>query len=194
MDTVAYSPLYLLGFYDQSQLRKIPIVERYRENSYQGTSLIVVYVFNQQLQIYNSKIVLRAKFEGLKHYMYEWPVTAVIVGSSIIWTFLLTVIVTSWYALSQSNAGNQRGDNHNYRLILKDTPAVESEQSASHSKVAPSEANTSLQSSERTTIDAVDSSVEVTSLGVTPLDLTDRIKDEPTIHRRRNPTAQQPST
>ena len=211
LDTLVYSPLYLIGLSDQSQTRNIELFKNYRENAYRPTSLITIDIDNPNLQIYEATIIFHAQFSGLKYFMYYWPITMAAFGVLLIWFLLGIMFSSSWLALSGGSSSSsvehssQTTPNLAHQRAQSDKSVPSGEKSSSHltdtpriagdEKLAEHEqscvVNPARHADKGSAGDNPDQNVS--NLGVTALDSSDMAKHNSSI-RRRSPVTEQAST
>lgn len=201
MDTIFYSPLYLLGWSEQSQNRNIELFKNYKENAYRPTALIAIDIDSPNLQIYEATLIFHAQFTGLMYFMYYWPITTAVIGIGMIWFLLGVMFSSSWLALTSSS--NEADTSPTASNTLKLEPASdtvsETMNASTEQKVAERELTlpSCLDSARRADNGADDNpTAPVSSLGVTDIDASGDIstKLNPSNIRRRNLTAEQPRT
>lgn len=209
MDTLVYSPLYLIGLSEQSQTRNIELFKNYKENAYRPTTLITIDIDNPNLQIYEASIIFHAQFSGLRYFMYYWPITTAAFGVFLIWFLLGIMFSSSWFALSGTSKTTSHSSQTSPSIARNDKSlpsGVKSSSQLTGTIGMPAgqelfERETTPQSREnpvgRTDKESGDNPSEnVSNLGVTAQDSSDTTctsKHNSPI-RRRNPTAEQAST
>ena len=187
MDTVVYSPFYLLGFSDQNQIRKIQLFNNYNENAYKPTTRITIDIDNVNIQIYSARLVLHVQLKGMRYYMYYWPIITALVSVAFIWGLTFGILSMSYLALKPSSRDGSEV-----------VPAPEAHETGEREGIpdeaalAPTVSEASLGSVERAPTQH-DNHTHVRVLGVTTLDASDMTSNEAVV-RRRNHQAEQPST
>lgn len=194
LDTLVYAPLYLLGFYDQNQLRRVQLFKGYKESAYTPTALMVVSIDNADVQVYDVTVAFSVQLYGLRYYMYHWRVCTAFVCTAFLWSIIFTAASSSWLALRITSKKLGKENELHHRPAPKAATAIaqQQEQSLPNDRLAPAKTHIRLKPANHATID-VDNHTGVTNLGVTPLDSSDMANHEGTVRRRNHP-AEQPST
>ena len=200
MDTLVYAPLYLVGYLEETQLRRIDLFRNYNENVFRPTSTIALEISNVDIQVYDAVLMINTNFYGLKYLMYQWPLTMAIVGAVAIFSMLLVVLCSSWLALAEaSKKTSSPSSSLSYQTDLKpalSTPGDQTSQPEEQRELTPLSRVQNSQASLRSVDhDAVstnmtaDKESPVASLGVTGSDPT--IDTEPISSSTHVPTVRQ---
>lgn len=188
LSTLAYSPLYLVGFLDESQVRRVELFGDYQENAYKPTALIVIDIDNPVLQLYEAKLELRVKFTGLKYFMFYWPVSTAVFCVSSIFFLLFSIIFCSWLTVADDSRPTGSIRNGHYESVIKPMSSTASSE-VKDSKSNPNpDGEPSNRNGIRSSAAEGDSSSEpVTSLGVADLDARDMqpATPIPTVRQRK---------
>ncbi|GJJ77753.1 seipin [Entomortierella parvispora] len=117
-------PLVLL-WSKEAQTIKVPVLERFLENSAHPVSQALVQISTGQLQIYKCTLNVDAHFQGLRYFMYYHRVSTAIVFMSlfVFWEIVFTVM--TWQLLN-SWFGHTTGDHQHHALTVQDPQLMES--------------------------------------------------------------------
>ncbi|KAJ3183658.1 Berardinelli-Seip congenital lipodystrophy 2 (seipin) [Gaertneriomyces sp. JEL0708] len=95
MRTIWRAMPLVLGFASESQTIEIPLLERFEENERLPTDHAILRLSSPDLQLYSSSLQIEANFQGLRFFMYHWPVTtaAVFVSFLMLWETMLMFVI-----------------------------------------------------------------------------------------------------
>ncbi|NP_001089882.1 uncharacterized protein LOC734949 [Xenopus laevis] len=96
METLASSPLLLLGFSEQKQSLEVELYPEYREDSYVPTVGAVIQVQSVRIEIYTAELRVHAYFTGIRYLLYHFPVTSAVIGISSNFIFLSVLVLLSY--------------------------------------------------------------------------------------------------
>uniref|UniRef100_A0A8D0GX69 Seipin n=1 Tax=Sphenodon punctatus TaxID=8508 RepID=A0A8D0GX69_SPHPU len=96
LDTLAFAGLFLSGFSEQKQTVEVELYSDYREDSYVPTVGAVIEIQTTRIQIYEAHLRIHAHFTGLRYLLYNFPVTAAILGIASNFTFLSVIVLFSY--------------------------------------------------------------------------------------------------
>ncbi|NP_001087997.1 Berardinelli-Seip congenital lipodystrophy 2 (seipin) L homeolog [Xenopus laevis] len=96
METMASSPLLLLGLSDQKQILEVELYSEYREDSYVPTVGAVIQIQSVRIQIYSAELRVHAYFTGLRYLLYNFPITSAVIGISSNFIFLSVLVLLSY--------------------------------------------------------------------------------------------------
>lgn len=99
IQTLFWSPLYVLGFFEQKQNLNIELFEEYLDDVYHPAVGVLIEIHSRQLELYSAQLKLHASYSGLRYYMFYWPLTSAFFGIcfNCLWLSLLALL--SWYKL-----------------------------------------------------------------------------------------------
>ena len=110
-------PLVLL-WSKEAQTIKIPVLDRFLENSAHPVTRALIEISTGKLQIYKCTLNVDAHFQGLRYFMHYYRVSTAIVFMSlfIFWEMVFTVL--TWQLLN-TWFGNSKGSQH-HSLTVQD--------------------------------------------------------------------------
>lgn len=183
LSTLAYSPLYLVGYLDESQVRQVELFRNYQENAFRPTALIVIDIDSPDLQLYEAQLVLQVRFSGLKYFMYYWPITTAVVFVSAIFLLLFSILFCSYLSVADNSRSTQSA--HHKSAIQPTSSDAARKQDAS--KANPDREPPKRDSIRSSAVEGDSSTEPVTSLGVTDLDSKDtqNMAHIPTVRQRK---------
>lgn len=187
LSTLAYSPLYLVGLLDESQVRRVELFRDYQENAYKPTSLIVIDIDNPDLQMYEAKLELRVRFSGLKYFMYYWPISTAVSCVSSIFLLLFSILFCSWLSVADNSKSSASTHNGHYQSVIKPSSDLAASEKLEGSKPNPDREPPNRVGIRSSAAEGDSGSEPVTSLGVTDLDSKDIQRDAPlpTVRQRK---------
>ncbi|KAF3178790.1 hypothetical protein TWF225_007811 [Orbilia oligospora] len=105
MDTVIKSPLYLSGWRKEQEKIDILMMEgeiftKKRLPSYLGIRVGNDYASDKAPESYESKVVFKARFRGLRYFMYNYRIIAFIIFTSAFWVTELFWAAITWILVS----------------------------------------------------------------------------------------------
>ncbi|XP_013784538.2 seipin-like [Limulus polyphemus] len=95
--TFFYMPLLLLGARQEKQMAVITFFENYQEHPEKPAVNAYVEIQSKVIQIYSATLKIHADFQGLRYFMFYWPVISAFVGISTNIFFLSLIAFLSWY-------------------------------------------------------------------------------------------------
>jgi len=113
LDTVVFSPFYLLGIMEQTQMRLVSLFKNYQENAFKSTSKIVLVIDNPAIELYEAALLIQVHFTGLKYFMFYWPLTSAIFGIGTLVMVIMVLALSSWYTVREAS------NSHHYQSVLK---------------------------------------------------------------------------
>ncbi|KAE8607406.1 hypothetical protein XENTR_v10011169 [Xenopus tropicalis] len=96
METLASSPMLLLGLSEQKQTLEVELYSEYREDSYIPTVGAVIQIQSVRIQIYSAELRVHAYFTGLRYLLYNFPITSAVIGISSNFIFLSVLVFLSY--------------------------------------------------------------------------------------------------
>ncbi|KAJ5728349.1 hypothetical protein N7493_004679 [Penicillium malachiteum] len=100
---MARLPLYVLGWRREAESLEVPMMDKLefaRGAQNLPQSLRLEIQSDTKLQIYSARVEFRARFTGLRWFMYRWKLTSFIVFSSLFWTVSMSTASLIWFVLS----------------------------------------------------------------------------------------------
>nr|XP_023650880.1 seipin-like [Paramormyrops kingsleyae] len=96
LDTLAFSPLLLLGLREQKQSVDVELFSDYWENSYQPTLGSLIEIQSRQIQIYAAQLRIHAHFTGIRYFLYNFPKTSAVLGVASNLAFISVIALFSY--------------------------------------------------------------------------------------------------
>ena len=116
--TVFYWPLLVVGLMTETQSTSIMLIEDFSEGSYPNVGPLteaIIQIEARQIQIEPpSKLVIHAHLQGLRYYMFNWPLTSALFGTFTIASFLSVLTLLSIYQVNSRKQQNQVNENDIY--------------------------------------------------------------------------------
>ncbi|KAF3917764.1 Seipin [Dactylellina cionopaga] len=138
MDTVMRSPLYISGWRREQETLNVLMLEgeKFAKNRLPNHLTIGVgndYASEKAPEAYESKVLFKARFGGLRYFMYNYRITAFVVFTSIFWMTELFWAAVAWIFVSSVffASGGKGGDNATPR-VDKSPPSSETERRRVH--------------------------------------------------------------
>ncbi|KAF3937998.1 Seipin [Dactylella cylindrospora] len=115
MDTVMRSPLYLSGWTREEETLNILMMEsevfgKNRLPKYLGIRVGNDYSFEKAPEAYESKVYFKAKFKGLRYFMYNYRIIAFITFTGMFWMTELFWASIAWMIISSYLAPEEDDD------------------------------------------------------------------------------------
>eukprot|EP00127_Corallochytrium_limacisporum_P003936 Clim_evm21s155 gene=Clim_evmTU21s155 len=98
-------PAYITGFLDQRQLLQIQMMEGFQDYR-TVTTAFSVSLSSQDIHTYSAMLSFDVRFSGIRYYMYWWPITSAIIGTSIIYVTLSMALWIGYLNISQNLEGD----------------------------------------------------------------------------------------
>lgn len=100
-------PLYILGWHRESERLRIPmaegiVFEKGYKNAPRKVYLDIQCRHQQALQVYNMRLLLRAKFSGLRWLMYNHRILSFMVFTTAFWAAEVFFALVAWILLQSS--------------------------------------------------------------------------------------------
>ncbi|KAK6527054.1 hypothetical protein TWF281_010249 [Arthrobotrys megalospora] len=139
MDTVMRSPLYLSGLRKEQENLDVLMMEgevfaKNRLPSYLAVRVGNDYASDKAPEAYESKVFFKARFRGLRYFMYNYRIIAFIVFTSafwvteLFWAAITWVFVSSYWLASEDEDADEDDD----PLMEKSTPSSETQKRRIH--------------------------------------------------------------
>ncbi|EPS37607.1 hypothetical protein H072_8694 [Dactylellina haptotyla CBS 200.50] len=141
MDTVMKSPLYLSGWNREQEKLEVLMMEKqvFAKNKlpgYLGIRIGNDYASDKAPEAYESKVHFKARFRGLRYFMYNYRIIAFITFTSAFWITELFWAGVTWLFISSYLFGSEEKDGDNYRdhdpLDERSPPTSETDRRAIH--------------------------------------------------------------
>ncbi|KAJ5736249.1 uncharacterized protein N7483_001374 [Penicillium malachiteum] len=131
---MARLPLYVLGWRREAEFLEVPMMDKLefaRGAQNLPQSLRLEIHSDTKLQIYSARVEFRARFTGLRWFMYRWKLTSFVVFSSLFWTVSMSTASLIWFVLSslkpESTSTDEIKDEE--QDLIKDEPVTEESES-----------------------------------------------------------------
>lgn len=96
LSTLFFSPLLLTGMTEQKQLVEVELFSNYKTNAYQPTVGSIIEIQSKRVQIYSSQLRIHAYFTGIRYVLYNFPLTAAVIGVATNFAFLSVIVLFSY--------------------------------------------------------------------------------------------------
>lgn len=96
ISTLMFSPFLLTGMAEQKQLLEVELFSDYKSNAYQPTVGAVIEIQSKRVQIYSSQLSIHAYFTGIRYILYNFPLTAAVIGVATNFAFLSVIVLFSY--------------------------------------------------------------------------------------------------
>ncbi|KAJ5924808.1 hypothetical protein N7466_008995 [Penicillium verhagenii] len=96
-------PLYVVGWHREAETLEVPMMEKLefaRGARNLPQSLRLEIHSDGKLQIYSARVEFRARFTGLRWFMYRWKLTSFVIFSSMFWTVSMASASFTWFVLN----------------------------------------------------------------------------------------------
>lgn len=102
LSTVLLSAPVLLGFKEESQILRIPLLERYEFESgwLASPSQVRLELHAPGIKVYNSRILFRTHLRGLTWVLYTFKITSFLVFTTLFWLSGMLFMVMAWGLLT----------------------------------------------------------------------------------------------
>ncbi|KAG0715568.1 Seipin [Chionoecetes opilio] len=84
----------------EKQLVTVELFSQYEEDPVLPLSEVHIELASRHVELYSAQLRVHAMFSGLRYFMFNYPVSAGVVGVGICMVFLSTVVILSWYQFS----------------------------------------------------------------------------------------------
>ncbi|RVD86344.1 Seipin family [Arthrobotrys flagrans] len=139
MDTVMRSPLYLSGWRKEQEKIDVLMMEgevftKKRLPSYLGIRVGNDYASDKAPEAYECKILFKARFRGLRYFMYNYRIIAFITFTSAFWVTELFWAAITWAFVSSYwlASDDENADDDEDPLMEKPTQSSETERRMIH--------------------------------------------------------------
>ncbi|EDV22094.1 uncharacterized protein TRIADDRAFT_59236 [Trichoplax adhaerens] len=78
--TTFFAMPLLTGFSEEKQTIKVDLFENFLEDTLRPAAYAQVELQALNIEIYSASLIINARFSGLRYFMYNWPLTAGILG------------------------------------------------------------------------------------------------------------------
>uniref|UniRef100_V9KY20 Seipin n=1 Tax=Callorhinchus milii TaxID=7868 RepID=V9KY20_CALMI len=96
LDTLFFSPLFLMGVSEQKQTLEVELFADYRECSFTPTLGAVIEIQTRRIEIYAAQLRVHAYFTGVRYLLYNFPVTSAVMGVATNFVFLSVIVLFSY--------------------------------------------------------------------------------------------------
>ncbi|KAJ5760781.1 hypothetical protein N7520_007937 [Penicillium odoratum] len=100
---MARLPLYVVGWRREAEMLEVPMMEKVefaRGARNIPQSLRLEIQSDGKIQIYSARVEFRARFTGLRWFMYRWKLTSFVIFSSMFWTVSVSSATVTWLLLN----------------------------------------------------------------------------------------------
>ncbi|KAJ5891993.1 uncharacterized protein N7473_008221 [Penicillium subrubescens] len=96
-------PLYVVGWRREAETLEVSMMEKVefaRGSRNRPQSLRLEIQSEKKMQVYSARVEFRARFTGLRWFMYRWKLTFFMVFSSLFWTVSMASASLTWFILT----------------------------------------------------------------------------------------------
>ncbi|KAJ6638302.1 Seipin [Pseudolycoriella hygida] len=97
MTTLIMSPLYVMGFKEESQQVLIELFTNYEDDQSHPATDVYIELQSKELQYYSITLHITAHFTGLRYIMFHWPIFSAVIGICANLFFIIILSILSWY-------------------------------------------------------------------------------------------------
>jgi len=96
IETLLLAPLYISGHLVERQDVYIEFFDDFQDNSFNPATQINFEIQSRFAEVYDARLLIHARFVGIRYFMYYYPVTSAIVGIAFNFNVLVMVVLLSW--------------------------------------------------------------------------------------------------
>lgn len=100
ISTTVFAPLLLYGLQEEKQVVTVELFSQYEEDPLLPLSEVHIELASRHVELYAAQMRIHATFSGLRYFMFNYPLSAAVVGIGICMVFLSAVVILSWYQFS----------------------------------------------------------------------------------------------
>lgn len=96
IETLIFVPFYVSGHLVEKQNVYVEFFDDFTDNPLNPAKQLEFELQSRFAEIYDARLIIHAKFVGLRYFMYYYPVTSAIVGTLLNFNVLALVVLLSW--------------------------------------------------------------------------------------------------
>ena len=96
IETIILAPLLISGNIVEKQTVYIEFFDDFFDDPLNPIAAADVLIKSRFAEIYNSKLMIHAKFGGIRYLMFYYPVTSALMGTTLNFSMLSIIVILSW--------------------------------------------------------------------------------------------------
>jgi len=157
IETVSLAPFLMSGRLVEQQTVYIEFFQDFSDNPLNPVVSADFEIKSRFAEIYDAELIIHAKFSGLRYFMFYFPMTSAVIGSSLNLAILSLVVALSWFRFFRP--GPTSGDDSNVGMPEED----EEEEEARGEEESCVDSATTTTLTEENKIEEIGSSSSVSS-------------------------------
>ena len=97
IETVSLAPFLMSGRMVEQQTVFIEFFQDFSDNPLNPVVSAMFEIKSRFAEIYDAELIIHAKFSGLRYFMFYFPLTSAVIGSSLNMAILSLVVALSWF-------------------------------------------------------------------------------------------------
>jgi len=97
IETVSLAPFLMSGRVVEQQTVFIEFFQDFSDNPLNPVVSAMFEIKSRFVEIYVAELIIHAKFSGLRYFMFYFPLTSAVIGSSLNMAILSLVVALSWF-------------------------------------------------------------------------------------------------
>merc|ERR1711962_432904 len=97
IETVSLAPFLMSGRIVEQQTVYIEFFQDFSDNPLNPVVSADFEIKSRFAEIYDAELIIHAKFSGLRYFMFYFPMTSAVIGSSLNMAILSLVVALSWF-------------------------------------------------------------------------------------------------
>merc|ERR1712018_745046 len=96
IETLILAPFYMSEHLVEKQNVYIEFFDDFKDNPLNPANRMEFELQSRFAEVYNARLIIHAKFVGIRYFMYYYPATSAIVGIALNFNVLAIVVLVSW--------------------------------------------------------------------------------------------------
>jgi len=96
IETLILAPFYMSGHLVEKQNVYIEFFDDFKDNPLNPANQMEFELQSRFAEVYNARLIIHAKFVGIRYFMFYYPATSAIVGIALNFNVLAIVVMVSW--------------------------------------------------------------------------------------------------
>lgn len=139
IETVSLAPFLMSGRIVEQQTVYIEFFQDFSDNPLNPVVSADFEIKSRFAEIYDSELIIHAKFSGLRYFMFYFPMTSAVIGSSLNMALLSLVVALSWFRFFRPTPTS--GDDSNVVMSEEEEEATAEDESCVDSATTLTEEN-----------------------------------------------------
>ena len=108
MKTLFYALFYIFNYSDERRTLIVEMFSKLTDNPYRPSTVSSIIVHSKHIEINAATVDITAHIDGIRYYMYYWPVTSLLAGILFNMTWILSFVALLYFSRRKddSDAGS----------------------------------------------------------------------------------------